>query len=194
MVDLVVLQSVSYVAAAIGVLIAAVFYVMTIRVTQRNMRMTIETRQTQLFMQFYYKTSTAEYWDDINEILEKWSWTDFDDFMKKYGPEENPKAWRRYNMVYAPWEHMGLLVRDELIDPKLIYDWLGSLPIRLWEKLEPILIRYREELEAPPKGMQWEWFEDLYYVLKDVREKDVKDLDDRIARRKMQRKALGLPH
>ena len=54
MVDLIVLQSVSYVAAAIGVFVAAVYYVMTLRTTQRNMRMTLETRKLQII------TNTAQ--------------------------------------------------------------------------------------------------------------------------------------
>jgi hypothetical protein len=54
LVDLIVLQSVSYVAAAIGVFVAAVYYVMTLRTTQRNMRMTLETRKLQII------TNTAQ--------------------------------------------------------------------------------------------------------------------------------------
>jgi hypothetical protein len=50
MVDLVVLQSVSYIAGATGVAIAAVFYVLNLRInqknqeiSQRNMKQTLET-------------------------------------------------------------------------------------------------------------------------------------------------------
>lgn len=45
MVDLLTLQSVSYVAAAVGVCVAAAYYVMNLRVQQSNMKSTLETRQ-----------------------------------------------------------------------------------------------------------------------------------------------------
>jgi hypothetical protein len=40
-------------------------------------------------MQLYEKMSTKQYLDDFNEILEKWSWKDYEDFQSKYGPKNN---------------------------------------------------------------------------------------------------------
>jgi hypothetical protein len=48
MVDLAEIQAAYYMVAATGVLVAAVYYVMTIRTTQRNLKENLETRQTQL--------------------------------------------------------------------------------------------------------------------------------------------------
>jgi len=50
MVDLVALQSLSYVAAATGVCLAAIYYTVTLWNQQRNQKETLETRQTQLYM------------------------------------------------------------------------------------------------------------------------------------------------
>jgi hypothetical protein len=47
MVDLALLQSVSYIAGALGVCVAAIFYVLNLRISQRNMRQTLETRKLQ---------------------------------------------------------------------------------------------------------------------------------------------------
>lgn len=150
MVDLVVLQSVSYVAAAMGVLVAAIYYVFTLRINQRNIKHTLETRQAQLFMQLYDKLTETKQWDEYTEIMERWSWTDFSNFMRKYGPEENPEEWNKFYLCLGQWERVGLLVRDGLIDPKLVWHWLGSIPVRLGEKYEPVLDEYREKYEAPP--------------------------------------------
>jgi hypothetical protein len=43
MVDIALLQSVSYIAGAFGVCVAAIFYVLNLRISQRNMKQTLET-------------------------------------------------------------------------------------------------------------------------------------------------------
>ena len=48
MVDITLLQQVSYIAGALGVCIAAIFYVLNLRISQRNMRLTLETRRLSL--------------------------------------------------------------------------------------------------------------------------------------------------
>jgi len=190
MVDLAEIQAAYYMVAATGVLVAAAYYIMNIRTTQRNMKQTLETRQTQLFMDYSKKILSPEFQDTIRELLQKWSWTDIDDFMHKYGPIDNPKAWDKLWEVTYNYEHLGLLVRRGLIDPKFLYEFDGPFFIFYWEKYEPIWIAYRERFENPPKGQMAEWCEDLYYVLKEERRKDHADLPARIARRKVLRDSL----
>jgi len=57
MVDLALLQSVSYIAGYVGVFIAAFFYVLNLRISQKSQQLmlkaqqqTLETRQFQLLM------------------------------------------------------------------------------------------------------------------------------------------------
>jgi len=45
MVDLAEIQAAYYMVAATGVLVAAIYYVVTLRTTQRNMKANLETRQ-----------------------------------------------------------------------------------------------------------------------------------------------------
>jgi adenylosuccinate lyase len=68
--------------AATGVLVAAIFYILNLRVQQENMRQTLQTRQAQLFSSIYHIYTTKEmekaYWavgtmkfqdvDDWNEL------------------------------------------------------------------------------------------------------------------------------
>jgi hypothetical protein len=89
LVDLALLQSVSYIAGALGVCVAAVYYVMNLRISQRNQELTLqaleqsatsqelslktqglalkaqeqnlETRQAQLFMQLFDRFSGSEF-------------------------------------------------------------------------------------------------------------------------------------
>ena len=125
----------------------------------------------------------------MNELLNEWSSANFDDFWSKYGREDNPDQWRKYLKLIYYYEYIGILVKEGLVDPKLIYEF-DITPIRLWEKYEPIVIGCRERFEAPPKGMLAEWFEDLFYVLKDILVKDRRNLASRLARRKMMQETL----
>jgi hypothetical protein len=177
------IQTAYYMVAATGVLVAAAYYVMNIRTTQRNMKQTLETRQTQLFMDYSKRIIAPEFQDTMRELIQKWSWTNFDDFMHKYGPDDNPEAWRRLWEVCYTYEHIGLLVRRELIDPKFLYEFDGPFFIYYWEKFESIWMEYRERYESPPKGEMCEWQEDLYYVLKVIQRENHGDLPSRVARR-----------
>ena len=78
MVDLVVLQPVSYMAAAIGVCVAAVYYIL-------NLRNQIQSRKAQLFMQLGEHLMDQAETKSHYEILYEWEWKDLDDFQKKYG-------------------------------------------------------------------------------------------------------------
>ena len=65
---------------AVGILVAVIYHIMTLQNTRKNQQLTLETRQTQLFMQAYHK------WIDkdlnlTNTIIDRWEWQDYDDFM-----------------------------------------------------------------------------------------------------------------
>ncbi len=77
-------QSITVSLAALGFLVATIYYTLTIRNQNR-------TRQAQLFMQIYSVFRTPEFQDSITEIVSM-QWKDYDDFMEKYGPTTNPKA------------------------------------------------------------------------------------------------------
>lgn len=191
---------------AFGIIVGVAYYILNIRSNQKNQKIamknqelmlkaqqdTLETRQIQLFMHFYDMTITKEWTAKFDEILKDWSWTSFDNFMDKYGWEKHPDQYNKFRDIARTYENMGLLVKKGQMDPKFIYEYAGPYPIRVWEKFEPIIIEYRNRVESPPKGMQWEWFEDLYYTLKEVREVDLKELEVRLSEREVRRRELGL--
>jgi hypothetical protein len=126
-------------------------------------------------------------------LSDKWSWTDFDDFMKKYGSETNPDAWRQFERQFCFWSIHGVLVKDGIISAETLFSWWGWVPRSLWEKYEPILDEYRRRYESPPQGMMFEDWEDLYYAMLEVQVKYRKDFLERsLPRRAEKRKALGL--
>ena len=84
MVELATLQTISYIAGATGVAIAALFYVLNLRISQRNQRLTLETRKAQLYMQIYQQLRSEESQRRIIDVLNM-EWKDYDDFERKYG-------------------------------------------------------------------------------------------------------------
>lgn len=195
-------QTAYYMVAATGVLVAAGYYILNLRVSQKKQEIgmknqelmlkaqqqTLETRQIQIFTQFYDRFYTNI--DTFFELLNDWNWKDISDFWQKYGPENNPEEWNKLRRVFSSWEQIGLLVHEGVIDPKLIYFWAGQHPATLFEKFYPVVIGFRDRYEKEPKGMQWEFFEDLSYILRDLHGRDVVDFSARLARRKQQREAL----
>jgi len=206
MVDLSLLQSVSYIAGALGVCVAAFYYVMNLRITQRNQdltlkaleqsaqaqQQTLETRQATLFMQLVDTYIGKGYRATALEMLsDKWSWRDYDDFIDKYGPDTNPEAWNKFQLQLAHWSQQGILIQDGLLTAEKLNSWWGWVPRELWEKFESIIIEYRGRVEPPPKGFLHGNFEDLYYSLKEIKVKSTGG-DELLRRRADRRGALGL--
>ena len=182
--------------AIFGVIAGFSYYVLTVRNAQRTRDLTlkaqeqaVETRQLQLFMQLYEKTLAKENWTAYLEILNEWSWKDFNDFWNKYGEDNNLEAWRKLTMTCAPFEHIGLLVRDGMIEPKRVWDFYGFFLTNLWEKILPVVDGYREKIGHESF---LEWFEDLYYDMIDLREKESMLFKERVSRRKIHRSELNI--
>ena len=177
--------------AIFGVIAGFSYYVLTVRNAQRTQRLQMETRQTQLFMAFVEKLSELRVQGTWREVYDEWTWTDYGDFMQRYGPDANTEGWMKFMAVAGLFEMMGVLATHGSVDVKIMYDLQGGYPIRLWDKYEDIIDAYRIEREDPPKGMFLEYFEDLVYMLRDERARDIRDLDNRLTRRRIQRQKLG---
>ena len=138
--------------AATGVLVAAIYYVMNIRTTQRNMRANLETRQTQLFMDLYSVMRNKEFVKDTRELAD-WQWKDFKDFREKYGQRTNKEANSIFVSVGNFFDGIGLLVKRDLINTDLVDDLMSSWVIWYWDKFGSIIIDYRKY--SGPNYMEW---------------------------------------
>lgn len=149
------IQTISVSLAALGILVAAMYYTLTVRNQNR-------TRQAQLFMQIYSVFRTEEFQDNITEIL-SWKWNDYDDFLEKYGPKTNPKAWRALGSVAGYFEGIGLMVNEKLIDISLVENLMSTHIIIFWEKINPLSIEFRRDFNRPQIDV---WKEYLYNEVK----------------------------
>jgi len=159
MIDLAEIQAAYYMVAATGVLVAAIFYVL-------NMRATLQTRQAQLFMQIYLKTTEKSFMKDGLEITDEWKWTDFDDYDKKYVANRDNNA--KFMACSDYFEGLGVLVKRKLIDPGLVDDLISSGIIGFWEKTRPVVEEWRVRHHVPQLNEHVEY---LYDEVKRIAER-----------------------
>ena len=145
MVDLVVLQSVSYVAGALGVLLTAINYMISTRNADK-------ARQATLFMGLYRDMSTDEIPRIAQEVGEL-QWTDFNDFKRKYDSSVNFENYIKRIRVWNWFNGMGVLVKKKLIDVDLVYETLGQYIIFQWSKWRDIFSGLEKSGEMAPDMM-----------------------------------------
>jgi hypothetical protein len=85
----------------------------------------------------------------MNRIRYQWEWKNYDDFMGKYGPESNFEAFAALDSVGAYMEGIGVLVKEKLVDIRLVAILMKSTIMHFWEKLEPVVMELRKELDYP---------------------------------------------
>ena len=138
MVDVSLLQSLSYAAAAIGVCAAAVYYAMVLREQRRNMRLTLETRRIGLIDSIITRTINEEGYRSWFELL-RYEWKDYEDFERKYGSENNVDAAAKRYASWALFNSVGMMLRKGMVEAEDLYDMGMMAPIFLWEKYKPII-------------------------------------------------------
>jgi hypothetical protein len=130
-------QTISVVFAGLSIGIAAIYYTLTLRNSQRAQQLQMETRQVQMFSQLFGMMSDMEFakgWAEFNYL---WEYEDYDDWWKKYGPNENPKAFAHFMTTSIQKEGIGVMVKRGLLDVGLVADWVSGMFMTDWEKLEP---------------------------------------------------------
>jgi hypothetical protein len=142
MVDLVMLQSVSYVAAAIGVCIAAFYYAMMLAEQRRNMKLTLETRKIGLMDSLVQSLLSEESWSKWFELMNM-EWKDYDDFEKRYGSDFNLDNASKRMCLWSQYDAVGNLLKLGLADKETIYG-VGTFGATwLWAKFEPVIVENR---------------------------------------------------
>jgi len=114
MVDLSLLQSVSYIAGAIGVCVAAIYYVIMVRINQRTMRITLTNNLIQRLL-------TDEFTAKVTELMYM-EWKDYDDFERKYGSDNNPENFNKRSVVWNTYDALGILLLKGLADRDVLYN------------------------------------------------------------------------
>jgi hypothetical protein len=149
MVDLALLQSVSYIAGAIGVGVAAVFYVL-------NLRNSIDNRRAQLIMEYNKLHTSKEWLIDYHESM-NYEWKDFDDFWAKYG-HSNPVAHSKWISVANSLDGAVSLLKWNLVNEEMLRGYLSNTSMgAFWDKFGPMIKEMRLMWNMPSmfNGMEF---------------------------------------
>ena len=138
------IQTVLTYLTLISIPIGVVYHIMTLNNTRKNQQLQLETRQATLWMQLYSRYSDLELARVAIELLVEWSWTDFDDFIEKYGQFTNPDAYSKFLSVDNYFEGIGMLVSRELIEVEMVDDLMWSPITEFWEKFGPMIVEMRK--------------------------------------------------
>jgi hypothetical protein len=154
LVDLALLQSVSYIAGALGVCVAAGYYVMNLRIGERN-------RKTQLSMNLAEKLNSKEFLQNMMDVLSL-KWNNVDDYLKKYDSTVNPESYVLRNHVWFTFDSLGGLMREGLVDSGIVFNAAGGNCISVWGMYKPVFDYYRR-VEFGPR-----WLENFEYLAKEM--------------------------
>jgi len=167
MIDPVSLQIVRDLVAIFGVIAGFTYYVLTVRNSQRMQKMTLETRQAQLFMQLYNQWTNpalASSYGNVryNERYNAWD-SNAEAFQEQLFEPFDVEMWRDHHILVNFFEGVGVLVREGFIDINLVEKLLSRRIIWCWEYIQPWVPYDRKKMNDPNEYGSLEY---LYNVMK----------------------------
>jgi len=118
-------QTVSIIIAAISVVIGVIMSVLSIRNLAKS-------RRASIFLDFH-KQADQEFLEDIEEVVGEWNWSDYEEFLAKYGPT-NPKNWAKFIHVSSFFDSMGKLLKENITDAELLPEAMAAIAMIWWEQ------------------------------------------------------------
>ncbi len=154
-------QTIGVVVTAASVTVAAIYYVMTLRVQQKNMNLTLETRRVNLIDSLSSRLVNSNGMKSYFELM-NYEWTDYEDFEKKYGSDANIDSTAKRYSMWSDYNTMGTMVRKGIINIEDLYD-MGQLGIIfLWAKYRPIIEEGRKRYNGK------NYLKDFEYLAEEV--------------------------
>ena len=144
----------------IGLIVSILYYTTVLQNANK-------TREANLFNSIYQTLLSDKLFDLTWELWRKWEYTDYDDFMQKYGPETNDDAYKRFHNYFSHLEGIGIYLKRGLIRPELIDDFMSADIVTHWEKFEHYILEHRKRMNYP---QYYEHFEYMYKRVKSIRD------------------------
>ena len=154
------IQTISIAIASTGVFLAAIYYIFQIRHQDRM-------RHLDLFMRLY-STWGSEDFNRAHRRVGGIKVEDYDGFVKKYGPvaseeTEISQMWMDIDRIGWFFNLMGFLVKEKIVNIKLVDELLGYWVVKAWENIKPLVYGWRKQYNIPES---YHWFEYLYNEMK----------------------------
>jgi len=150
-------QTVSIVFAGLSIGIAAIYYTLTLRNSQRAQQLQLETRRTQAFMELTSELHQEKRLIQMMDLYQMY-WEDYDDFERKYGSDRNIENFgKRYSIWYF-YNRIGWLLHEGVVDVKTVNAITAQFTLWMWDKFESVILKQREVYNLPDFCI---WFEYL---------------------------------
>ena len=127
----------------LGLTASIVYYASILRNANKTQEIQLETRQAQLYMEFYRDFKKKEFQNDFYVAMD-FEFKDFNDFIDKTRGSENRELFLRILNFGYFIEGLGVLLYRKMIDPSLIDELMGGNIIRYGDKYRPIIDGFRK--------------------------------------------------
>ncbi len=141
--------------AIFGVIAGFSYYVLTVRNAQRNQQLQLKARKAQLYNQVYSWFVETESLVEYMEML-NWEWTDYSDFERKYGSDNNVREYAKRSRVWSTLEMMGMMFKDGSVDIESIFP-LRVFAMFQWYKFKDVIEEQRKRYYTPTYLENWEF-------------------------------------
>ena len=148
-----------------GIVVGVAYYILNIENNRRNQELAIkaqehatETRELQFLLEQNKEiietsyTNIDQFWKTMNI-----TWTDFEDYVEKYGPAGDPESFLYRNRIWRRFHVTGLMLRDGMLDIETFVDYVGDTPILMWKKYKVIVEEFRTRFHLPSFLAGWEY-------------------------------------
>ena len=132
-----------------GLLVGISYYILSLRNQSK-------ARKTQLYLQMVNKYSEPVMIDALGEYNDL-EWTTAEDFIEDW---KNPERRKTIGTLGNWFEGLGILVKENLLDMRVVALFVTGNVILFWGKFMPIIDDVREALEFPRWYIEAEYLYD----------------------------------
>jgi hypothetical protein len=151
--------------AIFGVIAGFTYYVMTVRINQRAMRINLTNNLVQRF-------GTEDFITKVTELMYM-EWEDYDDFENKYGSDVNRENYNTRMVVWGAFDSLGNLLRTGMADKDILYGSIFTYnSVQVWNKYEDILTINRKLYSGPEGWIGFEYLAEELYKIRLQRDRD----------------------
>jgi len=104
----------------------------------------------------------------LNKVIFEMNYSNYDEFMEKYGWEKNPEYFINFDLIAWSFEGIGVMLSRKLIDATLVNDLIGGGMIEYWDKAKPFYHEFRRRFNLPST---YEYVDYLYEEIKPLYDK-----------------------
>lgn len=145
-----VLSTLQTVALVVGI----TYYLFIMRSSQRNQKIQLETRQTQIFMQIVSKINTREALE-FSHILRSAEWSNYEEWRDLFRSD------REYLLAFSYWgntyESLGVVLRDNIGGVRLLALHGSSGVLGDWERHREVIYEERKRRGNRRYFDMWEY-------------------------------------